>query len=146
MRSLALVLPFAILSACEAEPPDTQPPTEREIGESLAQDYAAAACRLYVEEACALGAEDACGQELGFEDRHDCEQVIWWSFLGAQEGLFEALAAEEATVQGCIDLLDAVDCDAEAPCAEDGSYVFDQGDCGAFETLVAEYLPGYHAI
>jgi hypothetical protein len=142
MRPLALALPLATLLACDAE----EPLSERDIGESLARDYAAAACRLYTEEACALGAEDACGQELGFDDPTDCEQVIWWSFLGAREGLFEALASDEALVLGCIEQLDAVDCDAEAPCAEDGSYVFSEGDCGAFEALVAEYLPGYHAI
>jgi hypothetical protein len=137
MRAIALTLTLATLLACGADEP-----SERELGESLAKDYAAAACRLYTEEACALGEDDICGQDLGFDDPQECESLLWVTLLAANDGLFPALAANEEIVLGCVDLLDGVDCAVNEPC-NDYDYVLDYGDCAELNAIIAEHLPGW---
>lgn len=140
MRTIPLAMSLTSLLAC-----GTTLSEQEELGQDLAMDYAAAACRLYTEEACALGEADSCGQDLGFDDAGDCETVLRVSFLAGTDELFPALYANEAVVWGCVDLLDAVDCSVEQPCGDDG-YVLEQGDCAELNSIIAEHLPGWHPI
>jgi hypothetical protein len=108
-------------------------------GLALASDYEDAYCALAADEACAVD-EDVCPYEP-FASLTACGDNVSLRFTNCPD-IYEALASDEAAVQGCIDALAATTCGADGLCDADGWSLLEPDACDIISELRGRYCQG----
>lgn len=133
MRYTVLLLAPFLLFGCNKEPegPDN----------TLRNAYLESLCRFYTDETCVDNQLDSCGGVLSFDSSDECQQFLRFALAGCDDYV-DVLNDNESTVQGCIDDMDAFDCDNDEFCdATSGDDIFDAGDCLATDELIQATCP-----
>jgi len=114
----------------EDEGPDT----------TLRDAYFESGCRLYTDADCVANMEDSCVFTISFDTVQECTGFLRLAAANCT-GYVDAMNDHSATVQSCIDFLDAFDCGSDPICDEEGDDVFSTGDCGAVSDLIDALCP-----